>query len=795
MSLPNYLAKIKSSGVYRYVFDLSEIPTEERSTLRLVVGYSERGPFNTPVYIEEPSEFINTFGNVSRRMERKGIYFHRMALQALQAGPILALNLKPFNEEKSTMLSFDASEIAATPLSGKEVVAEAVAKVEDLISQTKKQVSATQATYKAESTDENKKAWETAKNDLTELNTQKEALLAAAETVQKFEQETKIEPQKALVANSQQSKPNDEPEAIYDTNRFWKVNDDLMSIKVAKDSSDPDPKKYLRIVQTGSKEDSVTLFIRPVVPSGYDVKISDWYSADTAEEMPPYMEAIKDHYLSEFFAEIYVFRGNLNNKSLFAETGTLGANKVDADGNSDWQPFCHIDDDGVLRTNPDYINVFGENADALEAMANVTTSNFVNRYQGILFPNFKSGTGSFISLDSVFNRDYNMHKCLLAFNESLLDDAYEMEDDQETISNKVHELCSGGVATSDNHTPSFNAEETAVIGYYLEGYEYATIQRKNNGKDLQKKIFDVLGYKGIFEALTNNVDSDWKYFVDTFQTYAGPAMKANIAAICKQKFNCLGILNFPTIMDCAIACGYPGLRGGFDMKKVTDSISSGISLPTETQGASFVAFYTQLQFTDGSNKFYVPSAALVSNLFIEKLNLRQKYDIVAGPNYGRITYSGLVGPDYNYARNDLDALEPFGVNAIVYIPRKGVLVNSNQTAKQTPVTALSKVNVRELVTFLQDELEDMLYGYQWQLNTSTLRDKIETKARQILELCKANGGIYDFDAKCDDTNNTPEIIDNEMVVLEVDIEAARGAGKMVQILRLHRTGGLANLKG
>jgi hypothetical protein len=98
MSLPNYLAKIKSSGIYRFVWDKSEIPPQAADALRLVVGYSEKGPFNTPVYIESVSEFKTIFGNISKRLERRGVYFHRLAMQALQAGPILALNLKPFNQ-------------------------------------------------------------------------------------------------------------------------------------------------------------------------------------------------------------------------------------------------------------------------------------------------------------------------------------------------------------------------------------------------------------------------------------------------------------------------------------------------------------------------------------------------------------------------------------------------------------------------------------------------------------------------------------------------------------------------
>ena len=178
---------------------------------------------------------------------------------------------------------------------------------------------------------------------------------------------------------------------------------------------------------------------------------------------------------------------------------------------------------------------------------------------------------------------------------------------------------------------------------------------------------------------------------------------------------------------------------------------------------------------------------------MEKWNSRQPYYIVAGPNYGRMEYEGLICPDYNYGRADLDELEPYGVNAMVYVPRKGTYINSNQTAKQTPVSALSKVHVRELVIYLQNEIEAMLQNYQWELNTQTLRDAVKTKADTILEKIKANGGVYDYINTCDGTNNTAEVIDNEMLILDTAIEPARGAGKMVQRLTIHKTGGISSL--
>lgn len=42
----------------------------------------------------------------------------------------------------------------------------------------------------------------------------------------------------------------------------------------------------------------------------------------------------------------------------------------------------------------------------------------------------------------------------------------------------------------------------------------------------------------------------------------------------------------------------------------------------------------------------------------------------------------------------------------------------------------------------------------------------------------------------DESNNTPDIIDNEMCVLSTSIEPGRGAGKMVHELTIYRTGGM-----
>lgn len=928
MSLPIYLSQLKSAGLYRYVFDKSQIPVEERDSIRLFIGYSEKGPFNTLVYVESPQMFINYFGGVSRRMERKGIFFHRLCLQALEAGPILALNLKPFNlhgkTETANIIGFNTNELIG---------------------------------------------------DGQNLHI----------------------PEDALVAATSKGMRDVTLSTIYDTNRFWHVDSErLHDIRMGANSASNGAADLIRIARVSDSKDDCTIFMRPVVPANWHVKVSDWYSSNQSYPMPPYMEYLKDHYLDEFFMEIYVFRGNLAKKSLFDHTGTLGAcipvqfiydtyDTVDGDhqvgdtkyypntdrpvlkevrayenGNyttyaiADWQqkigtnitnpssdnerelswvPFCIVDDaDGKVYTNPKYVNAYGELADPLVDMADVSTSNYVASYVGITIPGFRDGLGSFVSIDHLFNADSDIHGMLANIDESKLEAAADLDSDgsgfysssdeyskgNESSTQQFSVLAANGgahthsdliwtgldanhkftpaqflvallsgtmglVATvsqtnaqlvqdaetkvkeaklafdkslaavkvaenavkkgSGNEAGIKTAQETAkakeaaynaalaalekakrdsgtgieindyaqtsfkyslsnggekefvvarkVVGTPMHGYQYTSIARNASGPSLQADIFSALSYKGIRQALSNNVDCDYHYLVDTFQTYPGIGMKSLMSQIVKAKDNAILITSFPSMESVMRHCGHTAYTGGFDMKEVAKA-TNGITLPTEAQGASWTAFYTQLKMTDGSTKFIAPSTALVSNLFMEKLQKRHAYNIVAGVNYGLIKHDGVVGPDYNYDRADKDVLEPFGVNVITLVPRYGTSIQGNQTAKQTPRTALSKLHVRELVIYLQDEIEKMLRGYQWENNTSVLRDNILAKAEVILGLAKANGGIYEYRAKCDSDNNTPEIIDNEMVVLDVEVEPTRGAEKMVQTLTIHRTGGISS---
>ena len=342
-----------------------------------------------------------------------------------------------------------------------------------------------------------------------------------------------------------------------------------------------------------------------------------------------------------------------------------------------------------------------------------------------------------------------------------------------------------------------------MVPQYLEGYTYLHSKPESSNMldklNWQKFILKTLTkYKGLRTGLLNKSDIDYRYIVDTFESFVESSNKSVLSYLAKQKENAFAILNFPAAKTFA-KCPYTSftndddvldvkyIAAGYNKKKAT---AIKYSLPEDNEGASFCAFYTPLKFSDGYVDNIIPAAGLVSNLFMQKYTSRQPYYIIAGPNYGKITASGLIGPDYNYSKEELYIMEPFGVNCMVYRPGFGTFINSNQTAKQTPVSALSKVNVRELVIYLQDEIEKVLQSYQWEFNNPTTRNAILDKANSICGRVAANGGIEAYKNVMDESNNTNEIIENEMAILSTSIEPGFGCGKMVQELTIYRRGGL-----
>ena len=662
MAIPVQFQQFKSAGIYRVVYDRSTVLGTDAELLRLVVGYSPKGPFNTPVYVKSVTDFKTMFGGISKALEKRGCFFHRTCIQALEAGPILALNLKPFTEEEVGCAAISDSGIDT---SDPKLVTE-----------------------------------------------------------------------------------------IYDTTRFWKLDPEKLN----------DGESYFHIAATNSKETSTSIIVRKPADSkvaAYNISVADWYNAYNLV-IPDFLVGSENKKMKDFFTEVYVFKGQFTADSIKA--GALNTYFDTTDG---------------VKVKKTIKNAFGKDIDALDALFNDNASGALAHYVGTLIPELVDPNSGYISIDVLMNEDSDITNLMASLDDSMLFD--ESGDPKASVM-----LNSFATKNTDNLAP-----------VYLEGFTYlsskpedATVAKK---VEWQNKILGVISeYEGLRNGLLSQAEIDYRYIIDSFETYPTPSveLKSQLSYLAKSKELCFAILNYPSVR--AMVSAGLATNGVFDVNKAVKSLL----LPTESNGASFCAFYTPLKFSDGYIDTIVPSAGLVSNLFIGKYNGRFAYSIVAGPNYGNISYQQLVGPDYHYSQEELHVIEPYGVNCMIYRPTFGTFINANQTAKQTPKSALSSINVRELVIYLQSEIGKVLQSYQWEFNNPVTRNAIKTKADIICAQAKANGGIQQFLNVMDESNNTPDIIDNEMCVLSTHIEPGRGMGKMIHELTIYRTGGMtAVLKG
>jgi hypothetical protein len=82
----------------------------------------------------------------------------------------------------------------------------------------------------------------------------------------------------------------------------------------------------------------------------------------------------------------------------------------------------------------------------------------------------------------------------------------------------------------------------------------------------------------------------------------------------------------------------------------------------------------------------------------------------------------------------------------------------------------------------------MLLTYQWRFNTAEVRAEIKQRADTICARFVSQNGLYDFFNQMDDTNNTPELIDAGIGVLDTFVEPIQGLGVIVNQITILRTG-------
>lgn len=112
------------------------------------------------------------------------------------------------------------------------------------------------------------------------------------------------------------------------------------------------------------------------------------------------------------------------------------------------------------------------------------------------------------------------------------------------------------------------------------------------------------------------------------------------------------------------------------------------------------------------------------------------------------------------------------VNPITFFPGQGLIVFGQKTSSGA-ASALDRINVVRLVMYIKRQLRKGAFPFLFEPNDKTTRDNFKAMADAFLNDVMTKRGLFDFVTLCDTSNNTPFVIDNNQMILDVAISPAK----------------------
>lgn len=139
----------------------------------------------------------------------------------------------------------------------------------------------------------------------------------------------------------------------------------------------------------------------------------------------------------------------------------------------------------------------------------------------------------------------------------------------------------------------------------------------------------------------------------------------------------------------------------------------------------------------------------------------------AGLNRGQIKNVQKLA--YNPNKTQVGTLYNNGINAIVNFPGQGTVLWGQKTMLDK-ASSFDRVNVRGLFNVIERALAKMSKYQIFELNDVFTRNKIISMINPYLETVKSDRGIQDYRVVCDESNNTPDIISRNQLIVDIYIK-------------------------
>lgn len=152
-------------------------------------------------------------------------------------------------------------------------------------------------------------------------------------------------------------------------------------------------------------------------------------------------------------------------------------------------------------------------------------------------------------------------------------------------------------------------------------------------------------------------------------------------------------------------------------------------------------------------------------------------DVTADPwfspgGFTRGQVKNVVKLAFNPGKTERDTLYKKGINPVVTFPGQGTVLFGDKTLLAKP-SAFDRINVRRLFIILEKSIATAAKFQLFEFNDAFTRAQFKNIVEPFLRDVQGRRGVTDFRVKCDDTNNTGEVIDRNEFVASIFIKPAR----------------------
>jgi phage tail sheath protein FI len=109
------------------------------------------------------------------------------------------------------------------------------------------------------------------------------------------------------------------------------------------------------------------------------------------------------------------------------------------------------------------------------------------------------------------------------------------------------------------------------------------------------------------------------------------------------------------------------------------------------------------------------------------------------------------------------------INPVPNLPGRGIIIFGQKTS-QSAASALDRVNVARLMKYIRRQLRKSTVPFLFEPNDSITRGNVKAMVDGFLHKIMVKRGLYDFATICDTSNNTPDVIDNNELYIDIAVQ-------------------------